>query len=210
MSKTVYNVPGFVFLQISLKFYWETWIRLQHQNLWWTHPVLYSPCRLNPSRLNFPENEIQLSNKCRHWSMSCLFRCKSFENFFKSLYHETQIKIRRYIDKHMYRLIPSIINVETKNGNGVRIMVLNETFNNISVLLWWSVLLVEETGVCGGNHRPATSHWHTYHIKLYWVHLTISKIQTHNWWYADCTCSCKSNYHTIMTTTALTILWKSS
>jgi hypothetical protein len=26
-------------------------------------------------------------------------------------------------------------------------MVLNATFNNISVILWWSVLLVEETKV---------------------------------------------------------------
>jgi hypothetical protein len=25
-------------------------------------------------------------------------------------------------------------------------MVFNATFNNISVILWWSVLLVEETG----------------------------------------------------------------
>ena len=30
-------------------------------------------------------------------------------------------------------------------------MVLNATFNNISVILWWSVLLVEETGVPGEN-----------------------------------------------------------
>jgi hypothetical protein len=28
-------------------------------------------------------------------------------------------------------------------------MVLNATFNNISVISWWSVLLVEETGVPG-------------------------------------------------------------
>jgi hypothetical protein len=27
------------------------------------------------------------------------------------------------------------------------IMVFNATFNNISVILWWSVLLMEETGV---------------------------------------------------------------
>ena len=27
---------------------------------------------------------------------------------------------------------------------------------NISVILWWSVLLVEETGVTGENHQPAT------------------------------------------------------
>ena len=32
------------------------------------------------------------------------------------------------------------------------------TFNNISVVSWQSVLLVEETGIPGENHRPATSH----------------------------------------------------
>jgi hypothetical protein len=31
-------------------------------------------------------------------------------------------------------------------------MVFNATINNISVLLWQSVLLVEETGVPGENH----------------------------------------------------------
>ena len=30
---------------------------------------------------------------------------------------------------------------------GVRAMVFNATFNNISVISWWSVLLVEESGV---------------------------------------------------------------
>jgi hypothetical protein len=46
-------------------------------------------------------------------------------------------------------------------------MVLNATFNNISAISWWSVLLVEETGGPGENHRPAASHWQVYHIKLY-------------------------------------------
>ena len=40
-------------------------------------------------------------------------------------------------------------------------MVINATFNNISVISWWSVLLVEETGVPGENYRPVTSHWQT-------------------------------------------------
>jgi len=31
-------------------------------------------------------------------------------------------------------------------------MVFSATFNNISVVLWQSVLLVEETGVPGENH----------------------------------------------------------
>ena len=41
------------------------------------------------------------------------------------------------------------------------LMVFNATFNNISVISWQSVLLVEETGVSGENHQPATSHWQT-------------------------------------------------
>jgi len=37
-------------------------------------------------------------------------------------------------------------------------MVFNTTFNNISGISWWSVLLVDETGVTEENHRPAASH----------------------------------------------------
>jgi len=40
-------------------------------------------------------------------------------------------------------------------------MVLNITFNNISAISWGSVLLVEETGGPGENHRPVASHWQT-------------------------------------------------
>ena len=36
-------------------------------------------------------------------------------------------------------------------------MVFNATFNNISAVLWLSVLLVEETRVFGKNHRSVTS-----------------------------------------------------
>jgi len=32
---------------------------------------------------------------------------------------------------------------------------------NISVISWWSVLLVEETRVPGENHRSVASHWKT-------------------------------------------------
>jgi hypothetical protein len=37
-------------------------------------------------------------------------------------------------------------------------MVFNTTFNNISVMSWQSVLLVEEIGVPGENHRLVASH----------------------------------------------------
>ena len=37
-------------------------------------------------------------------------------------------------------------------------MVINGTFNNISLILRRSVLLVEETRVPGENHLPVASH----------------------------------------------------
>jgi len=43
----------------------------------------------------------------------------------------------------------------------VGVMVFIATFNNISVISWQSVLLVEESGVPWENHQPATSHWQT-------------------------------------------------
>jgi hypothetical protein len=43
----------------------------------------------------------------------------------------------------------------------VCLMVFNAIFNNISVISWRSVLLVEETGVPRENHRPAASYWKT-------------------------------------------------
>ena len=69
-------------------------------------------------------------------------------------------------------------------------------FNNICVISWRSVLLMEETGVHGENHRPVVRHWPTLSILLYQVHLA--------WWrfelaklvviVTDCTGSYKSNY----------------
>jgi len=40
----------------------------------------------------------------------------------------------------------------------VRVMVFNATFNNISVISWQLVLLVEETRVPREKHRPVASH----------------------------------------------------
>ena len=37
-------------------------------------------------------------------------------------------------------------------------VVLNATFNNISVISWRSVLLLAETGLPGENYRPVASH----------------------------------------------------
>ena len=47
---------------------------------------------------------------------------------------------------------------ETTGPIDVCLMMFNATFNNISVISWRSVLLVEETGVPAENHQPAVSH----------------------------------------------------
>jgi hypothetical protein len=48
-------------------------------------------------------------------------------------------------------------------------MVFNGTLNNILVISWWSVLLVEETGVPRGNHQPDKLQ----SDNVVWVHFAI-------------------------------------
>ena len=77
-------------------------------------------------------------------------------------------------------------------------MVFNATFNNISVISCRSVLLVEETGESGENHRPVKH----YHIMLYRVHLAWFELIMLVVIGTDCIGSYKSKYNTITTTTA--------
>ena len=74
-------------------------------------------------------------------------------------------------------------------------MVLNATFNNISVISWRSVLLMEETGVPGENHWPAATHWQTL------SHIVVSSTPRLEGDRHDVIGSYKSNHHTITTTT---------
>ena len=57
-------------------------------------------------------------------------------------------------------------------------MVFNATFSNISVISWWSPLLVEEIVVSEENNQPAASHWQTLSHNV--VHLALSGIRAHN------------------------------
>jgi hypothetical protein len=77
-------------------------------------------------------------------------------------------------------------------------MMFNVTFNNISVISWRSVLLMEQTEVPRGNH------WHTL------SHNVVSSTPRHERGFelttsvvigTDCTGSWKSNYYTITSTT---------
>ena len=84
----------------------------------------------------------------------------------------------------------------------VRVMVFNVTFNNISVISWRSILLVEETGVPVENHQPAASHWQTLSYNVASNTCERFKLTTLVVIGTDFIGNYKSNFHTIMTTTA--------
>jgi hypothetical protein len=58
----------------------------------------------------------------------------------------------------LYIVLIWIMKFRWRGGEG---MVFNNTFNNISVISWQSVLLAKKTGAPGENHRPVASHWQT-------------------------------------------------
>jgi len=55
------------------------------------------------------------------------------------------------------------------------VYVFYATFNNISVISWWSVFMLEEIGVPGENHWPVASHW------LSLSHDVVSSTPRHEW-----------------------------
>ena len=60
------------------------------------------------------------------------------------------------------------------------IMVLNATFNNIAVILWWAVLLLEKTGQPAEYHRPAGIHKQTLSHNVVYGTPPLSVIRTHH------------------------------
>ena len=85
-------------------------------------------------------------------------------------------------------------------GFGFRVMVFNATLNNISVILWMPVLLMEETGVPGENHRPAKLFQiMLFQVNLAWAGFELKLVVVIG---TDIISSYKSNYHMITTTTA--------
>jgi hypothetical protein len=73
----------------------------------------------------------------------------------------------------------SVCNSGFTYGVKDRVMVFNATFNTISVISWRSVLLVEETGVRGENHRPVSIHRQTWSHNVLSRKLLLSGIRTY-------------------------------
>ena len=74
----------------------------------------------------------------------------------------------------------------------------NITFNNISVISWLSVLLVEETGGPGDLSQVTDKLYHImFHTSL-WLRFELTTSVVIG---TGCIGSCKSNYHTITATT---------
>ena len=89
------------------------------------------------------------------------------------------VKVMLSTYKAKCSLKSTLINYFKKNLTSmfVCLMVFNATFNNISLISWRSVLLVEETRVPRENHRPLASHWQALSHNV--VHVTQIEIQTH-------------------------------
>ena len=85
---------------------------------------------------------------------------------------------------------------------GLRVIVFNTTFNNISVISWPSVLLVQETGVPKDLSQGTDKLHHIMlHIEypLLWAGFELTTLVVIG---TDCIGSCKLNIHMITTTKA--------
>ena len=67
-----------------------------------------------------------------------------------------------------------------KHKYGVRVIVFDATFNDITLISWLSVLLGEEAEVSGENHWPVASRWHTLSHNAVSSTSLLSGVQTHN------------------------------
>ena len=133
---------------------------LQYDWLWSGHMIIkemfHIPMKFKP----------ELARAFSYYLNVLLIRCHpSYSNTFSMQKGWLYNRVLLYLIFWVRKAPTNIINRSLKAWSWVGVciggwvMVFNTTFNNISVISWLSVLLVEETGVPEENHRPAECHW---------------------------------------------------
>jgi hypothetical protein len=130
---------------------------------WVSKPVTFKP-HLNSRYLN---SFISCYQNASYWELFFYLCKQKMENNTSS----SKIAIEWF--EGLSNLWLELITLNLKGW----VMVFNTTFNNISVILWWSVLLMGETAE---NHRPVASHWQTLSHNVVSSTPGWSGIRTHN------------------------------
>jgi hypothetical protein len=97
---------------------------------------------------------------------------------YKNKCHLKDKKIIQFVYQQYWSNYNNSTYVKTNKCWLLCLKVFSANFNTISVVSWWSVLLVEETGGPSENHRPVASHWQTLSHNV--IHLALIEIWTHN------------------------------
>ena len=98
--------------------------------------------------------------------------------------HHVLISKRLWIDLQIFNIFADpvlhyskmLTSSDIDINTNVQNMVFNDTVNNISFLSWRSIVLVEETGVPGENHRSVASRAYTLShnvVSYITIHITI-------------------------------------
>ena len=107
---------------------------------------LFLPFRLYDKRDDF---NFAITNFPPLDSTTCTQPLPRVEFLFHSLYAMLEVAV----------FIQTIHNDAVLNQWLIWFLVFNTTFSNISAISWRPVLVVEEAGAPGENHRPCVSNW---------------------------------------------------
>jgi hypothetical protein len=142
---------------------WQKKIRYDQNILVWCHFTFSIPGTKNKEKKkHFWQKFTRLSwefESCSWWSTGVLDTtlCDKLCQWLATGQQFSPVSSTNKIDHHNKEFLV----VFTRH----RFMVFKATFNNISVILWWSILLVEETGE---NCWPVASHWQSLSHKYCW------------------------------------------